>query len=337
MEDSMSLTSQLRDGSSSVRRFFEQEFPNTQLIIRPTNRTLRELPTIEPPFSDRSYPHATIGTALDYRLRYFFAVTPLENLVAWQGACSLIQMQTSQDVLPIVDPETGNIDLIVMRQSSNGSSSVATDDIAKRELDFFSGLQRELLRLRPSEMPLSNRDEELLARYCWGLSLYEQVYRSGEIHERLEISVTADALLSSAPQQAIQDLCHLARTFYERYHDLVQLPSVLNPSFVGSRDVDGADADLIVDRCLIDIKATKNPRLEKLWLYQLLGYTLLDYQNRYDIDRVGIYYARQATLVAWDLNELITTLRGGSPEKIGQLRDQLQRQISKRRIPIIRS
>lgn len=332
----MSLTSHLRDSSSSVRRFFEQEFPDTQLMIRSTNRTLRGFPTIEPPVSDRSYPHATISTALDYRLRYFFAVTPLENLVAWQGACNLIQMQTDRTVLPIADPETGSIDLIVFGSSNSGSTSVIADDTAKRELDFFSGLHRELLRLRPNEMQLSNRDEELLARYCWGLALYEQVYRSGQVDERLQFATTADALLASAPQQVIQDLCCLARTFYERYHELVRLPSVLNPSFAGSRDVDGADGDLIVDRCLIDIKATKNPRLERLWLYQLLGYALLDYQNRYDIERVGIYYARQATLVAWDLNELVTTLRGGSPKTIVQLRDQLQRQISKRRTPIIK-
>ena len=38
----------------------------------------------------------------------------------------------------------------------------------------------------------------------------------------------------------------------------------------GSHDVGGTDADLIVDTCLIDNKSTKNPRLDKWWLYQLL-------------------------------------------------------------------
>lgn len=104
----------------------------------------------------------------------------------------------------------------------------------------------------------------------------------------------------------------LSWAFYDRHSELLSKPAVLNPTFDGSRDVGGADADLIVDGCLIDIKTTINPRLSAKWLYQLLGYTLLDYSDRYLIREVAIYFARQQQLIKWPLDALVSNLAGGS-------------------------
>ena len=76
-------------------------------------------------------------------------------------------------------------------------------------------------------------------------------------------------------------------------------PVALNPTFVGSRYVGGADADLILDRRLIEIKTTTHARLDKSWLLQLLGYVFLDWEDRYRIDGLGILYSRQATFARW--------------------------------------
>ena len=83
---------------------------------------------------------------------------------------------------------------------------------------------------------------------------------------------------------------------------------VLNPTFSGGSYVGGADADLILDNCLLDIKCSINARIDKLQLYQVLGYVLLDFHDEYAIKRVGFYMARQCQVFIWDLDDLIGRL-----------------------------
>jgi hypothetical protein len=78
----------------------------------------------------------------------------------------------------------------------------------------------------------------------------------------------------------------------------------LNPTFgKGSQMVYGADADLIIDDLLIDLKTTKHLRLEREDLNQLLGYYILsligginDTPRVKPIKRIGIYFARYGVL-----------------------------------------
>lgn len=77
-----------------------------------------------------------------------------------------------------------------------------------------------------------------------------------------------------------------------------------NPTFgKGSILVGGADADLIIDNTLIDIKVTKELKLERKHLNQVLGYYILSLiggvnDNPMDrpIENVGIYFARHGEL-----------------------------------------
>ncbi len=109
----------------------------------------------------------------------------------------------------------------------------------------------------------------------------------------------------------------------EDHEELLDRLTVLNPTFDGSRDVGGADADLIVDGCLLDIKARVGPRLlQGDDLYQLLGYVLLDYPDRYGIGEAGIYFARQRRMLHWPLEDLIGGLSGGDAPPLHELRDQ---------------
>lgn len=81
----MSLTSELADRNSPVTRFLDERFPRER--IKPLSKSWYELvkpaavlrPDMENP------PWGTIGTAFDYRLRYFWAETPLDDLVAASG------------------------------------------------------------------------------------------------------------------------------------------------------------------------------------------------------------------------------------------------------------
>jgi hypothetical protein len=73
----------------------------------------------------------------------------------------------------------------------------------------------------------------------------------------------------------------------------------------GSQLVGGADADLIAAGLLVDLKVTLGDKrrdgtrrlsLDKAEVYQLVGYTLLDFDDIYRIGEVGIFSARYGYL-----------------------------------------
>lgn len=66
----MSLTSHLKQDGSPVREFMQQRFGNTAGFVRRCNTALKELDTLRPSSSDA--PHQLLGTAIDYRIRYYF-------------------------------------------------------------------------------------------------------------------------------------------------------------------------------------------------------------------------------------------------------------------------
>jgi hypothetical protein len=77
--------------------------------------------------------------------------------------------------------------------------------------------------------------------------------------------------------------------------------------------VKGADADLILDNVLIDIKVTKHLKLEREHLNQIIGYYILSLiggvnENPHDkpIDTIGIYFARYGALWVVPVKELGT-------------------------------
>lgn len=105
--------------------------------------------------------------------------------------------------------------------------------------------------------------------------------------------------------------------------------AICGPEFTGSRAVKGADADLIVDNCLYDIKTTTNPRnkLTKV-LRQLLGYVLLDWDDTYGLDHVGIYYPRQAASFRWPLTDMVRECAGSASANLDNLRTRFRMAVS---------
>lgn len=87
----------------------------------------------------------------------------------------------------------------------------------------------------------------------------------------------------------------------------------LNPTFdLASELVEGADADLIIDDCLIDIKTTKYLRLRVADLHQIVGYYILCLLSGKsakrplgEIRRVGIYFSRHAFLHTIEIEKII--------------------------------
>lgn len=88
----------------------------------------------------------------------------------------------------------------------------------------------------------------------------------------------------------------------------------LNPTFGrGSALVGGADADVILDDTLIDIKVTKHLKLERDYLNQIFGYYILALigginlkPERKQIKNIGIYFARHGLLWKMPISEFAT-------------------------------
>lgn len=81
---------------------------------------------------------------------------------------------------------------------------------------------------------------------------------------------------------------------------------LLNPVFNQGLIVGGADADVVLGDTLIEIKVTKNPKIERIWIDQLLGYYLLYRYGGFhglteqpEVTHIGIYFARHGTLLRW--------------------------------------
>ena len=139
---------------------------------------------------------------------------------------------------------------------------------------------------------------------------------SGLIHPRpIELAL--------ADEVAVADICNLAAAFMQTQTGLLGGSHCLNPTFSGSRDVGGADADLVANGCLIEIKTTIERRLDRRWAYQLLGYALLDYGDDHHITEVGFYLSRVPALVKWDLEALLTEAAGRRVD-VAELRAELQ-------------
>lgn len=162
--------------------------------------------------------------------------------------------------------------------------------------------------------------EETLAQLCYVLGQYDAIHRGGPmvrspLHEAPftvppGLLSAADALSRLCPARVVADLGEMTNRFYGTQCNLLGAQRVeLNPTFAGSVDVDGADGDLLVDGCLIDIKAAVDPaKIKPSWPWQLLGYVLLDYEDSSALTSVGLYLARQGQLVSWSLDDLRTML-----------------------------
>lgn len=99
------------------------------------------------------------------------------------------------------------------------------------------------------------------------------------------------------------------------------------PVFVGSADLGGAEADFIVGGLLIDCKATTRPyTIHRSAVQQLAGYLLLDYDDVYGMDRVGLCLSRQGALITWNVPEFLDALgaRVPLPRLRTLLRDHLR-------------
>ena len=163
----------------------------------------------------------------------------------------------------------------------------------------FLDYQNELIgRLKPAEHQLNDHDEATLNIGCVILAFFEQIYRAGHIFPPLDSlpkRAQLSDLIATVQPDMIQDIGQLSTAFASDAKALFKLNAVLNPTFQGSLSVGGADADIIVDKTIIDFKCTSKVDAAALRsaALQLLGYVLLDYDRKYGISDIMVYLPRQ--------------------------------------------
>lgn len=374
----ISLTGHLRSKSDLVRRWFDACFPNRGPLRRDCLQVGPPVLIPVPPHEDWNM----VGMALDYRIRYYFAITAPEQFLAARGAAALgkewhgfgritDELSLPGDecwkreeaerlaVISRLKEDLSAADLTCKkllgsksypwhRSASMLSKSrnpawqrawenrlrllrelrEASDRQHEKDIDralserlcsdtwgqFADALREEPLGTRPVGRRLARAAEERLCRACYALACYEAVFRARPspwwpivIAGR---SRSLQQLLEMASVEAVADLVQLSQAFWKTQRALIAKPAVLNPTFTLSPFLGGADADLVADHCLIDIKAGQLGRPGTTDFYQLLGYVLADTTDRYEVASVGIYFARQPALVTWPLDQFCETLAG---------------------------
>lgn len=293
----MSLTSCLDDKNSELSRFFEASFPNRADLL--TRYRLAD-PVLRVP-APAGVNAGTIGTAFDYLLRFELDSRP--NLpLALAGA-------------HVVGPHF----VVLLRE-------LAAD--LDFELDGGSAF------VQPAEAAARKQSDLEVARACYLAALMTEVFRAGLWPGSPLLGITGKTTLGVAldlaPEAAIADLLSMLEVAREEFIPTIvarQGPLWLGPVFEGSRWIP-ADADIIASGLLVDVKTASGTKrkdgsrynnLEKLTLYQLLGYLLFDFPDEYGINELGLYAARYGHFGTWSAPDLLREL-AGQPVALADLR-----------------
>lgn len=233
----MSLTSLIRE-------------PKMLVLLREMVRSPGPPPKLSPLVPVRSEHPRRVGTAFDYLLRFHLqSVNPTaqgDRWVAESGVYSLSYVRVGSGIDPLEYFDNPAL------QERTALAHKCLEEARFFHRDYLStGLLRDDLLV--STLRLAELDV---------------IYRAGQDYVSWDV-------LESANSNDVADL----RALYEVAQKInwrAEKACFLNPTFnTASPLVGGADADVILDSQLIDIKTTKDIKLDKHYLYQLVGYYLL--------------------------------------------------------------
>ncbi|MFN8075131.1 MAG: hypothetical protein U0Q15_06875 [Kineosporiaceae bacterium] len=296
----MTLTSVLADPHSPLTRYLTEHLPDLAALRADYRRRLGRPDVVrpQPPAGTRAA-HGTLGAAVDHRLRLALRDDEPFPATASTGVAIAARLSTPGTAAALTRAGTDLAqtlaDLVARHSPADRSHGVRIDDDA----------------------------DEALARACVVTAWFEEVYRKPTLWPGTPLgdatpSTTLDDLLDAVPGYAVADLTEmvaLAETGLGELRATTPPDDVrLGPTFAGSDDVSGADADWIAGDLLVDVKATAKPdTLDRTMILQLVGYLLLDYDDEYRIGRVGWYQARAGRLISWPVEEFLRLLGATAP------------------------
>ena len=143
--------------------------------------------------------------------------------------------------------------------------------------------------------------------HCFQLAHLDQIYRQARKPQSLVATVTNNEIV---------DIKRLLKQAISVWPE-VKYYCFLNPTFgIASELVGGADADIIQDAMLVDIKCVVKVDLAEI-LKQLVGYAVLvkisgevdelsDKSSDYPLVSIGVYLARHGIFKTWLIEEIIS-------------------------------
>jgi hypothetical protein len=323
------LTREIADTSSPVRQFLNDRFtsglPDVQRRFRSPAPTV-VVPSVPPAEANPG----TIGGAADWLLRFLICPHPDVHL-AMAGAGRYLgprMMRATAELAALLGaalrPWAGPVatpdpyDAAVLMEVNDLIAPMGT---APAGPATFTG-----------PVPGSDVDAELLARGCWALALLTEAFRSmqaatmGPLSRFQGRTVTADDLLALAPPAGLDQLARSREVFQGTL--VPQLasrtgPWALGPVFAGSALIGGADADLVAAGLLLELKTSSKLSLPVTDMLQVIGYALLDFDDAYRLDTLGLFNARYGHLVTWNAASLLRDL-AGYPVNLAAARDEFQ-------------
>lgn len=290
------LTAEIARVDSPVRAFLNERFTNG---LRDLQRRYRGA---APPLVVAAEPRGnvnagTVGTAADWLLRFLLHPQPdLHLAMLGTVQCARVNINLS-----------GALDEIIESVGASRPSIAEYTVFERREVTFIG------------PQPSSTIDPEQLGRCCWALALLTESWRGGPVvaamgplgRFRDQGHVRGNDLLDLVSQAGIDQLARFRHVF-----ESVLIPHLaarrgswtLGPTFAGSQLI-RADADLIAAGLLLDLKTSaKRPSLAVTDIFQAIAYALLDFDDEYHIETVGIFNARYAYLSSWRLAVLLNEL-----------------------------
>jgi len=256
--------------------------------LRPEVSRKLPAPLLAPPRSDR---YALVGVAFDYLLR--FEIERRANRCTSRGWVAEHAPRVLEDaakgtvMLKVLEPGGGP----ASNAPPPGGFQRAARQVQRR-LDETRDIFLEYIRSRAP----SGRDQERAAECAISLAKLDLVFRARCYDPDYE---------NAEPEDVADILAMLALTPFGLLAPSAEI--YLNPVFDNaSHAVGGADADLISGDLLIDVKTSKQDRIQAEDLDQLFGYLLLARRARREsrrfplVRRLGLYYARFAYPVLLD-------------------------------------
>lgn len=275
----MSLTSVLTDvRNQELRDKFKTVFPRPVIDIKGK--------LLAPPITKN---YSIVGQAFDYILRFKLERKHSSIAVSTDTWIADISYQRLILLISLTDNET-----IMIGHHK---------DIPKNRLEFHEMIKREYQEAKANyvRFKLNGRMNDHLIKSALFLARLDVLKRANMIDPNLGNEVDDD----------IEDVKRLI-ALIKSSHFAPKVHCIINPHFKeGSLLVGGADADLIIDDTLIEIKVTKDLKVKREQLNQLIGYYILSLiggvngdLNLKPIHAIGIYFARHGVLWKIPIAEL---------------------------------
>lgn len=237
--------------------------------------------------------HSLVGTAFDYLLRFFIEQNSKKNsshIITKKWVA-----QSARDRMVISD-----MDGLGMYTPTRNRMNISFHKMTKRVtrlVDNAKENHRTYLK--------NGKITDSLLKTCIHLAQIDPYLR--------RLVITGN--MGSVEKKDVTDLRNLL-SLATRKRFTAKKYACLNPTFgYGTRLVGSADADLIIDGMLVDIKTTKYPTFKREYYNQLVGYYILSLLGQVRMNRsnwksatvshIGVYFSRYGVLHTFPTKPLV--------------------------------